>query len=161
AVYQPGEIVTFTISALPANSRARYRHLDEVIKDEALNSTTWNWQPPATDLKGYLVEIYTKNDDKEKVIAAIAVDVSSNTLHFPRNGFLSTYGPLSTDHLKSVMSNLNRHHINVVQFQDWEHKHHLPLPGTVSKPLDNWKDIGNRDNTRSTVQQYIELAHGY
>lgn len=161
AVYQPGENVSFTINTLPADGRARYRHLNEVIKDEPITSTSWTWKSPSADFKGYLIEIYTKNGSVEKPLVSIAVDVSSNGLYFPRNGFVSTYGQLSNNYLSSVMSNLNRFHINVVQFQDWEYKHHLPLAGTVANPLDKWKDIGNRENMMSTVKKYIDLAHSY
>ena len=60
AVYSPGESVLFTINQLPVDCLVRYRHLNEVLKDEPLKSSTWNWQLPSADFKGYLVEIYTK-----------------------------------------------------------------------------------------------------
>lgn len=161
AVYSPGENVLFSINTAPAGCMVRYRHLGEVLKDEPLTTSTWNWQLPAGDYNGYLVEIYKKTGSEEKPLAGIGVDVSSDGLHFPRNGFVSAYGQLSNDYMSTAMSNLNRYHMNVVQFQDWEYKHHLPLAGTVANPLSNWKDIGNRDNTMSTVKQYINFAHGY
>ncbi len=161
AVYRPGEMVLFTADKLPVNCRLRYRHLDEVLKDEPFTSSSWNWTLPPSDFKGYLVEVYTRTGNEERSIASIAIDASSDNLYFPRNGFLSNYGPLSNDYMASVINNLNRHHINVVQFQDWEFKHHLPLAGTVINPQDKWKDIANRENTMSTVKQYISLAHGY
>jgi dextranase len=161
AVYNPGESVLFTINPLPVDARVRYRHLNEILKDEPLQSSTWNWQLPSADYKGYLAEIYTKTGSDEKPLASIGIDVSSNNLYFPRNGFLSAYGPLSNEYMSSVIKTLNRYHINVVQFQDWEYKHHLPLAGTVTNPLDKWKDIANRENSLSTVKQYIDMAHSY
>lgn len=161
AVYSPGETVVFNMNTIPAGCMVRYHHLGVVLKDEPLTIATWNWQLPAADYTGYLVEIYKKTGSEEKPMAAIGVDVSSDGLHFPRNGFASAYGPLSNDYMSTVMGNLNRYHINVVQFQDWEYKHHLPLAGTVANPLTNWNDIANRNNTMATVKQYISLAHGY
>ena len=161
AVYSPGETVIFKLNTAPLDCRVRYHHLGEILKDEPLTTSAWNWQLPAGDYTGYLVEIYKKTGSEQKPLAAIGVDVSSDNLHFPRNGFVSAYGQLSNDYMSTVMGTLNRYHINVVQFQDWEYKHHLPLAGTVASPLSNWKDIGNRDNTMPTVNRYINLAHGY
>ena len=160
AVYNPGENVVFKINKASAGCMVRYRHFTEVLKDEPLTASTWNWQLPAANYIGYLIEIYKKGNE-EKALAAIGVDVSSDGMHFPRNGFFSAFGQLNSDYMSGVMSNLNRYHMNVVQFQDWEYKHHLPLAGTVANPLNSWKDIANRDNTMSTVKQYINLAHGY
>ncbi|MEP6927106.1 MAG: glycoside hydrolase family 66 protein [Ginsengibacter sp.] len=161
AVYNPGENVLFKINEVPAGCTIRYRHLGTILKEEPLSASNWNWQLPSQNYYGYLVEIYKKTRTEEKPLAAIGVDVSSDGIHFPRNGFVSSYGQLSDDYMSTVMNNLNRFHINVVQFQDWEYKHHLPLAGTVANPLIKWNDIANRNNTMATVKQYINLAHGY
>lgn len=161
AVYGPGEPVTFELSVLPENTRVRYRHLNDILKEEAVTSLTWKWNPPSADFKGYLIELFTKNNDEEKILESIAVDVSSNGIHFVRNAFLSHYGDISEEKMASVMRKLNRYHMNVVQFQDWEYKHHLPLAGTISDPAESWKEIGNRTNYKKTVLNYISLAHSY
>lgn len=161
AVYSPGETVTFTMSMLPENARIRYLHLNEVLKEDPVNSLTWTWQPPTTDFKGYMIELYSKSGEENKTLGSIAVDVSSNGIYFPRNGFLSHYGEVSQDKIDSVMRKLNRYHMNVVQFQDWEYKHHLPLAGTVSNPEVSWKEIGNRTNYKQTVEKYIQSAKTY
>lgn len=161
AVYNPGENVLFKINEVPAGCTIRYRHLGTILKEEPLAASSWNWQLPIQDFNGYLVEILKKTGSEEKSLTAIGVDVSFDGIHFPRNGFVSAYGELSDDYLSTVMRNLNRYHINVVQFQDWEYKHHLPLAGTVANPLNNWNDIANRNNTMATVKQYINLAHDY
>ncbi len=161
AVYQPGDKVVLTLNVLPVGAVVRYRHLNETIREEALTSTSWNWQAPATDFSGYLVEVYNKEAGVEKTLTSIAVDVSSDWGRFPRYGFLSAFGQLTNDDMSAVMSNLNRCHINGLQFYDWQYEHHLPLAGTVANPASNWKDIANRDTYKATVQQYISLAHGY
>jgi dextranase len=66
---------------------------------------------------------------------------------------------MNSSEINLVMSNLNRYHINVVQFQDWHYKHHLPLAGTVSAPASQWKDIANRDTYLSTVKGYVDASH--
>ena len=63
--------------------------------------------------------------------------------------------------ISDVMSELNRHHINYVQFQDWHYKHHKPLAGTPSAPMEVWTDIINRDCYKKTVEGYIEKSHQY
>ena len=56
AFYKPGEKVVFTADdALPAGTKVRYRLLGEVVGEESVvNGTSWTWQPPTTDFKGYM-----------------------------------------------------------------------------------------------------------
>lgn len=161
AVYNPGANVVFKINTVPSGCMVRYYHLGQVLKEESLTAASWSWQAPPADYTGYLVEIYKKSGADEKALGAIGVDVSSDGIHFPRNGFLSAYGPLSSDYMSTVMGSLNRYHMNVVQFQDWEYKHHLPLAGSITSPSASWNDIANRTNTMATVKGYIDLAHSY
>jgi len=159
AVYRPGETVTFTLNTVPPNSYVRYWHLNTVTSEAPLSGTSWNWQAPATDFRGYLAEVYTKENNTEKTHASIAIDVSSDWSKFPRYGFLSEYGAVQPAKMDSVISALNRYHINGIQFYDWHHKHHQPLAGTVASPSASWKDIANRSIQRNTVQGYIDRAH--
>lgn len=161
ASYKPSEKVVFRVSEiLPPKTMVRYKLLDSIIAVTPVSARTWEWMTPAQDFKGYMVEIYDSKDDK-KIYATIAVDVSSDPARFPRNAFLSDYGKLSKPYMDSIMRAINRYHMNYVQAQDWEYEHHKPLAGTVTQPEENWKDIGNRDNYKSTVQNYIALAHQY
>ena len=162
AAYKPGEQVRLSLNKpIGGTVKVRYKYLNEVIKEEPLSATSWTWTPPTNDFRGYMVDLYTEKDGKDIVYGSIAVDVSSDVSRFPRNGFLSEYGSMSESDMRRVMSNLNRHHINYVQFQDWHYKHHKPLAGSVSAPLDTWKDIINRDCYKSTVGGYISIAHEY
>ena len=165
ACYAPGEAVKFTLNKLiqdAPNVMVRYRHLGTTIGEDPLSSCEWTWQPPATDYQGYLVDIYsTDGNGVETVYGSIAVDVSSSPDRFPRNGFLSSYGNMSDQDISDIMSNLNRHHINYVQFQDWHYKHHKPLAGTAAAPMEVWTDIINRDCYKKTVEGYIEKSHQY
>ena len=160
AAYKPGEKVTFSLNSMPEGSvTVRYTHLGKTIKQEPLSSLEWTWQPPAEDFQGYMAELYKTVNGQDEVISSIGIDVSSEPSRFPRNGFLSTYGNMSSSDIAGVLNDLNRYHINYVQFQDWHWKHHHPLAGSATQPMDVWTDIISRNCYRSTVQGYIDGAH--
>ncbi len=162
AFYKPGETVTFTADVAPENTNIRYRQLSKVVKEEKLTSTSWTWQPPADDFKGYLVELWQKTDKGECIVGTIAVDVSSDWTRFPRYGFVASFGGNKTDDVTDKeMKELSRYHINGVQFQDWHYKHHWPLGGTPGNLLDTYTDIANRINYTSAIKGYIAASHKY
>lgn len=157
ACYAPGESVVFSLNQMPGASAVmvRYRHMGETVEEHVLTSTQWTWRPPTQDYRGYLVDLYVG----DSVYASVAVDVSSTPEKFVRNGFLSAYGNLSQKEIMTVVNSLNRFHINYVQFQDWHWKHHRPLAGTTTSPMDVWTDIISRNCYRSTIDAYITAAH--
>ena len=157
ACYAPGESVVFSLNQMPGASAVmvRYRHMGETVEEHVLTSTQWTWRPPTQDYRGYLVDLYVG----DSVYASVGVDVSSTPEKFVRNGFLSAYGNLSQKEIMTVVNSLNRFHINYVQFQDWHWKHHRPLAGTTTSPMDVWTDIISRNCYRSTVDAYITAAH--
>lgn len=160
ACYAPGEAVSFSLNALPeGKATIRYQHLGKTISEQTLSSLTWTWQPPTEDYQGYMAELHGVSDGKDTIYSTIGIDVSSNPARFPRNGFLSSYGNMSKKDIETVMNDLNRYHINYVQFQDWHWKHHHPLGGSVTQPMEVWTDIISRNCYRSTVQGYIDEAH--
>lgn len=162
AAYNPGETVTFTIDQnLPATAKIRYKQAGTIIQSGTVSSKSWTWTTPTNDFTGYMAELFDTVKSKEVIYGAIGVDVSSDPAHFPRNGFLSAYGALSNAEMSSIMSTLNRYHMNYIQFQDWEYEHSMPLAGTPASPDPSWKDIANRDNYMKTVQGYIALSQGY
>ncbi len=158
AAYAPGDPVNFTLDkAAPASAKIRYKHLHEVIAEVAYSATSWNWTPPTDDFKGYLVEVYSLENGTEILHGSIAVDVSSDWTRFPRYGFLSKYS--GSEPIATVIGNLNRYHLNGLQFYDWHYKHHHPIAGTGTNPESSWVDIINRTIYFSTVEQYIQAAH--
>lgn len=161
AIYTPGTVVTFTIdnSLLPATAKVRYKNLNTIISEANVTGPTWTWTTPTTDFTGYIAEVYASNNGTETIYATIGIDVSSDWSKFPRYGFLSKYDQLTDDAINGVISNLNRYHINGLQFYDWQNKHHEPLPVIGSIPAAIWKDIANRDTYFSTLQKYIASAH--
>ena len=159
AIYKPGETVAFTLQKdIPSDAKIRYSHLGKTIHEEALASRSWSWTPPASDYTGYLVDIYQVVDGKEVINQSIAIDVSSDWKKFPRYGFLSSYGKLSEKQISSNIEELNRYHINGIQFYDWMYDHQKPLAGTVENPAASWLDLIGRTNYLATVQGYIGAA---
>ncbi len=160
ACYKPGEQVLFSMDkSLPTTAKIRYRHLNQLVAESSSTATSWSWQAPAEDFTGYLVDAYDLVDGKEKVYGSVAVDVSSDWNRFPRYGFLSAFSQLPVSEINHIIQNLSRHHINGIQFQDWQLDHHKPLAGTIANPALIWKDIANRDTYLTTVKAYIAAAH--
>lgn len=160
AAYQPGQTVTFTIDkAVPSTTKVRYRHFNEILSENAISGTSWSWTPPSTDFTGYLADVYNTVGGKEVVYGSIAVDVSSDWVRFPRYGFLSAYPQMTSIAINYYINELNRYHINGLQFYDWQYKHHMPLSGTPSNPSTVWTDIANRNTYFTTVKGYIDAAH--
>ncbi|NEU08529.1 cycloisomaltooligosaccharide glucanotransferase [Flavihumibacter sp. R14] len=160
ACYIPGEEVILTIdkALLSATAKIRYKFLNEIVKEELITNATWKWIAPPTDFRGYIAEVFDSKDGIETIYATIGIDVSSSWKKFPRYGFLSKFPQLGDGEINAVISNLNRHHINGVQFYDWHNKHHKPLPGFADQ-ASVWKDIFNRDIYFNTVQKYITASH--
>lgn len=116
------------------------------------------WDTPSDDFKGFLVNVNLLSQDSVISAKSIAIDVSSDWSKFPRYGFLSEYSNLSNDRINKVIENLNRYHINGIQFYDWHWKHHIPLKGTPENHAETWLDIANRTNYFVTIERYITAA---
>ncbi len=159
ACYKPGETVwiqTANFAAYPG-ARIRYRHGVEVLRDDPLKQEWRSWTPPATDYKGYLVDVYRLDGEgREQILGSIAVDVSSHWKRFPRNGYTAWYEPGKEQYIPGDVAFLNRRHINVVQFQDWHWKHHHPYCGDAE-----YTDIANNKVSLNVVRKFIETQHGY
>lgn len=163
AVYSPGDEVIFRTnsSSFMTGTKVRYKFLNKVVAEADISGNTWKWKTPDQDYKGYTAEIYGIKEKMETIYCTIGVDVSSDWSKFPRYGFLSKFPEMNDAEVEGVVSNLNRHHINGLQFYDWQNKHHMPLPVVGGTPANQWKDIINRDIYLSTIQKYISSAHSY
>ncbi len=160
--YSPGDTVTLTFSStVPSGTRVRYRYMGDIIADTLLSSRTWTWTAPTEDFRGYMAEVYRPTEENDEMLATIAIDVSSDWTHFPRYGFVATFGSDKTlSKTKAEMKWLNRCHINGVQFQDWHYRHDWPLGGTREGGLwTTYKDIANRTIYTSAVKNYIKAQH--
>lgn len=112
--------------------------------------------PPPIDFKGYrLVVSLTDSANSPLAQAADAVDVSSDWHLFPRYGYLAHYD--EDIPARSWIEELNRFHINGLQFYDYQYKHHLPLPPAGDR---TWNDIANRKISRNAVLTFLSEARG-
>ena len=172
ACYLPGEMVHLTASGTPPSALfIRYRHgaqiLAEVPYAEVVKAGRWSWRPPRRDFQGYLVEVYTRSAECELVVATIAIDVSSDWRRFPRYGFVADFDDggdpaAKRTRIAEEMAFLNRCHINGVQFQDWQWKHHYPAPlDAKGQLMPAYRDVSNRWVKAEHVRHYIELQHRY
>jgi dextranase len=160
ASYQPGETVRFTLEGqIPVHASVRYFHQDKVVDRSGLTTANWTWKAPQVDFKGYLAEIYTVINGREKTLATVGIDVSSSWTRFPRYGFLSKYPAMEISEVNTVVKDLNRYHINGLQFYDWHYKHHQPLASSGKKTDEVWNDIANRPIHLKTIKDYILIAH--
>lgn len=160
AAYQPGDNVAFTADKTYSNAYVRYRHLGEILEEMPLSGTSWTWTPPSQDYQGYMAEIFIRNEDgSEEIVGTVGIDVSSDWAKFPRYGFLSEFGQMNDADMADIINNLNKYHINGIQFYDWMYRQHQPLAGTPGNPMAMWNDIMNRSNYKSTVDGYIAKAH--
>lgn len=169
ARYNPGDTVHFLASLWQTFSDTSTQleilciHDDEeaaLLHVPIGNSETvsWSWVPPLTDYTGYLVSVKVSQAPTYDS-TSIAVDVSSDWAKFPRYGFVSAYPETDSSDRANLFAMLNRYHLNGLQFYDVNHKHDVPLAGSVAQPDTEWNDIANRHNYYSTVQAYIGLAH--
>ena len=167
ARYHPGEAVRFSATmagtAQPSRLIVRYKHLNRVVHEQTVEAAgpqvVWEWTPPPEDFQGYMAEIFAVRDGKAEDKANIAVDVSSDWTRFPRYGFLSNFSETDEERTAAVLDRLNRHHINGIQFYDWQYKHHQPVKRDGAGPAAEWKDIANRPVSLATVRRYIDQAH--
>jgi len=156
--YDPGQEVVFSVDAVPADVMIRYKFLGGVIGEENLTANTWTWSPPTGDFKGYMVELYRTVDGTEENVGTVGVDVSSDWARFPRYGFLSAFGDITSDQTNGVINNLKDYHINGLQYYDWLNKHHSPLKMEGGLPAQSWVDIAGNTVYFETVDRYIQTA---
>ena len=163
ARYAPGSVVRFTGDRSQGGLGVRYWHLGDIVEEQLLeDSSEWTWTLPAADFQGYYVELIGKNaDGVVRTVGTVAVDASSDWTRFPRYGFLSKFGGVAPSKQASVIANLNRYHINGIQYYDWMYDHHHPLAGTPENPDSDWPSIIGDLCERDVVQGYIDAAHDY
>lgn len=130
-----------------------------VLEAEEEKDISLTWQAPDTDYQGYLICL--KLTDKRGNCVAqdtIGVDISSDWVKFPRYGYLCDYG--EEENTEEKIAQMNRYHINAIEYYDWHALHHEPLPMEVTKEsLGVWEDWSGRKIYGETVRDYIQDAH--
>jgi dextranase len=131
-------------------------HVDEA-RTQMLTCTA-----PAEDYQGYLVTVRLispvgKMLDERQT----AIDISSDWKRFPRYGYLAHYNVAEGADPAQWIADLNRFHINGLEFYDFQYRHDQPLAGTVQHPDPSWKDIAGRNVESDIVRGFIVQAHRY
>ena len=115
---------------------------------------------PTDDYRGYLVTILLKDAYGHTIgERQTAIDISSDWKRFPRYGYLAHYNADEGADPKPWLDELDRFHINGLEFYDFQYRHDQPLAGTVAHPAASWKDIAGRTVESSIVRNLIEEAH--
>jgi dextranase len=117
---------------------------------------------PVKDFQGYLVSVRL-TDESGAVLdeRQTAIDISSDWKRFPRYGYLAHYNASEGANATEWIADLNRFHINGLEFYDFQYRHDQPLAGTVDHPNSSWRDIAGREVDGAIVRDFIDQAHRY
>lgn len=159
AFYHPGETVSLTVTAGEgAQVEATIRYLSEAVAvlnvplDNGKAALTWT--PPEESPRGYGVDVkVTDADGNVLTTASTAFDVLEHWLQAPRYGFFSDFTPQRSSDADTIAW-LLRHHINGLQFYDWQYRWEDLLPDG-----DAFTDGMGRPLSMNTVRQLVDLAH--
>jgi dextranase len=134
----------------------------DVDRSEDKGPVSIDWMPPGDDFRGYLVSVRLVSSSGQTVgTGYTAVDVSSQWSDFPRYGYLAHYSKVEGARPAEWIAELNKFHINGLEYYDFENRHEEPLAGTVENPDADWKDIAGRRIERSIVDGFLAEAHRY
>ncbi len=150
ARYAPGEEVMLRIPGASA-ARVILRFLNEeplLVHEGPVENETVRFACPDTPYRGYLIEAET-----DIGILQTALDVSPDPLRFPRYGYVWDFTP-GVNAEKKIRA-MNRYHIDLVQYYDWQYRHHIPL----AENLNGWSDWSGRRIDGNAVRSYLEAAH--
>jgi dextranase len=119
-----------------------------------------SWTPPAADFTGYFVDVRLTDDDgKELDRSQTAVDVSSEWNRFPRYGYLAQYSVSAGARPEEWIAELNKFHIDGLEYYDFQNRHEHPLAGTVERPDSRWEDIAGREIEGDILDGFLRAAH--
>lgn len=161
AIYKPKDSLKLTFNASDTGlAMIRVFDMASKVFETALaihkGENTFNWQLPDGDYKGYLIEVASGNSQY------IAVNVNNHVEYVPIMGFLGNFGPdINQDRMNQVVQEMNRFHVNYVQFYDWYDRDDTPLRIVDGKPEQNWIDFMKRPTSFNTVKNYIDVVHNY
>ena len=117
---------------------------------------------PATDFRGYLVTVELRSADGRVIgTRETALDISSDWKRYPRYGYLAHYNVKEGANPVEWIAELNRFHMNGLEFYDFQYRHDEPLAGTVKQPTSIWKDIAGREIDANILREFIEQAHAH
>ena len=106
-------------------------------------------------MTGYGVKVEVQRLDGNYDAYYTAFDVVDSWTRAPRYGFISDFSDSDMNDEEDIKE-MNRYHINVVQYYDWMYRHHKFIP-----PKDKFIDPLKRKLNLSVVKQKVEYAHKY
>ena len=118
--------------------------------------------PPTDDFRGYFVTVRLISASGSTLAERqTAIDVSSDWKRFPRYGYLAHYNAAEGTRPAEWIAELNRFHINGLEFYDFQYRHDQPLAGSVEHPAESWKDIAGRRVDGTILRSLIDRAHRF
>lgn len=127
------------------------------LANGASTTSTFNWTAPAGDFTGYYAGITAGVVD----FNGTGIDISSNSLKFPRYGYISDFPTTQTMTDSTTMLNdMSRdYHLNMFQFYDWMYKHEKLIKRTSGVIDSTWQDLFNRTLSWQTIQNDVTAVH--
>jgi dextranase len=178
ARYAPGELVSIEVDlknspGTPESHAAldlSFFHLGEEIGSGVVRDLTVTgqqpvlfsiqWLPPTRDYTGYFVDVRLLNSQgKELDRSQTAIDVSTEWNRFPRYGYLAHYSKTEGADPDLWIAELNKFHIDGLEYYDFQDRHEHPLAGTVQDPAPRWYDIADREIDRDILSEFLNGAH--
>mgnify|MGYP001271704318 CR=1 FL=1 len=157
--YHPGEIVHITVRASAGSQlQAHVTYLNTLITE--LNAVLIDgqaviaWTPPPDAPRGYGLNIDVL-DASGTVLESqsSAFDVLNHWIEAPRYGFLTDFSPANLT-IAPTLDWMLRHHINGVQFYDWQYRWEDLIPAE-----DRFEDGLGRAQSMVTIRNLIDLLH--
>ncbi len=129
---------------------------------ETARTQTLTCELPHEDYQGYLATVRLA-DANGRILGErqTAIDISSDWKRFPRYGYLAHYDASEGTDPHTWIAELNRFHINGLEFYDFQYRHDQPLAGTVKNPAASWRDIAGRRVDGTILRDLIDQAHHY
>jgi len=117
----------------------------------------FSYKPKHTEdlMQGYLVEVQLLYNGEILSQAFTACDRTKNWKYAPRYGFLSDFSKQDSNDSQDV-DEMNKYHLNIVQFYDWMYRHHDFFP-----PQSDFKDIMGKESSMEVVKQKIQYLQQY
>lgn len=158
ATHTPADTVEIVVTTdTPGIINATIAHLEDTVatidRTTEGGQTILSWQPPATSLRGYGVDITLTDPDGNRIAAtSTAFDVLDHWTQYPRYGFLSDFPP--GHDTKTTAQALLQYQVNAVQFYDWMYRH-----DQLIAPHDPYRDPLDRELSLATIRQAIDACH--
>ena len=179
ARYNPGDSVQikaelFNASGSTFSGIARFRitHLFDTVLEITSNvvlgassgtTLTVPWISRGDDFRGYGIDLDILDGSTTNDRRSSAIDISTDWTRFPRYGFFSDFyeGEQAWDS-NAKAHELNKYHINAVQFYDWMSEHdRLIRYGDNGQILDLYEQFDGRVQSLKTVSNKVIAAKAH